>query len=124
MLRVRHDRAALVVWVESRTLVGEWDTTHERVENVTMDDDLDQMSHDQLVAEVKRLRAGIRTHRDSTGHDLCWHHPQMWSLLPEEDRAELVVPDWPQFLRGCIQYRTSMDEQLPTAPRSTGEHGT
>jgi len=53
MLRVRHDRAALVVWVESRTLVGEWDTTHERVENVTMDDDLDQMSHDQLVAEAQ-----------------------------------------------------------------------
>lgn len=88
-----------------------------------MDDDLDQMSHEQLVAEVKRLRAGIRTHRDSTGHDLCWHHPQMWSLLPEDDQAELVVPDWPQFLRGCIQYRASLDEQLPTAPRSTGEHG-
>lgn len=46
----------------------------------------------------------------------------MWSLLPEEARAEPVVPEWPQFLRGCIHYRASLDEQLPTAPRSTGEY--
>ncbi len=87
-----------------------------------MDDDLHRMSHGDLVAEVKRLRNGIRRHRDSTGHDLCWHHPQMWSLLPEDDRPEPVVPEWPQFLR-CIQYRISLDEQLPAAPRSVTEFG-
>ena len=47
-----------------------------------MDDDLQRMSRDDLVEEVKRLRTGIRAHRDSTGQDLCWHHPQLWSLLP------------------------------------------
>ena len=31
--------------------------------------------HYQLVEEVKKLRMGIREHRDSTGHDLCWRHP-------------------------------------------------
>jgi hypothetical protein len=40
-----------------------------------MDEDVEQMSREQLVAEVKRLRQGIREHRDSTGHELCWHHP-------------------------------------------------
>ena len=47
------------------------------------DHDLVTMDRDQLVAEVKRLRAGIRAHRDSTGHELCWHHPDLWGLLPE-----------------------------------------
>lgn len=83
-----------------------------------MDDDLDQMSRDELVAEVKRLRQGIREHRDSTGHELCWHHPRLWALLPERTDPVPVVPDWPQFMRGCIQYRQSLDEQAPHAPRS------
>ena len=94
-----------------------------RDENGIVDDDLEQMSREALVAEVRRLRAGVRTHRDSTGRRLCWHHPALWSLLPEEGRAEPVVPEWPQFLRGCIQYRASLDEQLPTAPRSSAEFG-
>ena len=48
-----------------------------------MDDDLEQLTRDELVAELKRLRAGIRRHRDSTGHELCWHHPELWRLLPD-----------------------------------------
>jgi hypothetical protein len=83
-----------------------------------MDADLDRLSHEELVAEVKRLRSGIRKHRDSTGHDLCWHHPDLWSLLPERSDPLPVVPDWPQFLQGCIRYRQSLDEAIPHAPRS------
>jgi hypothetical protein len=83
-----------------------------------MDDDLEQMSREQLLAEVKKLRVGIRAHRDSTGHELCWHHPALWSLLPDKSDPLPVVPSWPQFLRGCIKYRQSLDEQAPTAPRS------
>lgn len=86
-----------------------------------MDDDLEDMSRTDLIAEVKRLRSGIRTHRDSTGHDLCWHHPDLWALLPEHVQHQPVVPDWPQFMRGCIQYRLSLDEQLGEAPRSSDE---
>jgi hypothetical protein len=80
-----------------------------------MDDDLARMSPEQLIAEVKRLRAGIRAHRDSTGHDLCWHHPQLWGLLPERVRPEIAVPPWPKFLRGCLKYRESLDRELPDA---------
>ena len=54
-----------------------------------MDTDLDALSRDQLLAEVKKLRAGIRAHRDATGHDLAW----------------------PQFMEGCIRYRRSLDTQ-------------
>ena len=80
-----------------------------------MDDDVDSMSHEQLMNEVKRLRAGIREHRDATGHDLCWHHPKLWGLLPENLDPDIAVPPWPKFLRGCIHYRTSLDQQRPDA---------
>ncbi len=83
-----------------------------------MDEDLDTLSRDDLIAEVRRLRAGIREHRDSTGHDLCWHHPALWGLLPEKSDPQPEVPEWPQFLRGCIRYRQSLDRQLPDAPRT------
>jgi len=83
-----------------------------------MDEDLDTLSRDELISEVRRLRAGIREHRDSTGHDLCWHHPALWGLLPEKSDPQPEVPEWPQFLRGCIRYRQSLDRQLPDAPRT------
>ena len=81
------------------------------------DEDLEQLTRDELLAEVKKLRAGIRRHRDSTGHELCWHHPELWQLLPEKVDPDLAVPAWPQFLRGCLRYRESLDDQLPDAPR-------
>jgi hypothetical protein len=84
-----------------------------------MDSDLDSMSREQLIDEVRRLRDGIRRHRDSTGQDLCWHHPALWGLLPDRTDPIPAVPEWPQFMQGCIRYRESLDRQLPTAPRTT-----
>ena len=86
-----------------------------------MDDDVEGMDRAALISEVKRLRAGIREHRDSSGHELCWHHPKLWGLLPEGPKGLPVVPAWPQFLRGCIRYRESLDRELPQAPRSGKE---
>jgi hypothetical protein len=88
-----------------------------------VDDDLGAMTREQLAAEVRRLRAGIRAHRDATGHDLCWHHPRLWSLLPERVEPEIAVPPWPKFLRGCLRYRESLDAQLPGAPVHDAEYG-
>lgn len=88
-----------------------------------MDEDLDALSREQLAAEVRRLRAGIRQHRDASGQDLCWHHPALWGLLPEPAAPAIAVPEWPQFLRGCIRYRQSLDEQAAAAPRTTQEYG-
>ena len=84
-----------------------------------MDQDLDAMSREELIAETRRLRGGIRAHRDSTLHELCWHHPDLWRLLPEKTDPVPVVPEWPQFIAGCIRYRQSLDEQAPDAPRSS-----
>ena len=82
-----------------------------------MDEDLLTLDTDALIAEIKRLRAGIRAHRDGSGHELCWHHPNLWGLLPEKTDPLPEVPAWPQFLRGCLKYRESLDRQLPDAPR-------
>ena len=76
------------------------------------------MSREDLIAEVMRLREGIRKHRDSSGQELCWHHPELWGLLPPGTDPLPEVPDWPEFLRGCVRYRESLDTQLPQAPRT------
>ena len=87
-----------------------------------IDDDLDSMSHAELIQEVRRLREGIRRHRDTSGHELWWHHPDLWGLLPETTDPVPEVPAWPQFVRGCIRYRESLDSQLPSARRITDEY--
>jgi hypothetical protein len=87
-----------------------------------MDADLDTLSREQLIIELTRLRQAIREHRDSTGHNLCWHQPALWSLLPERMDPAVAVPAWPQFLRGCVRYRQSLDEQAPSAIRVNTEY--
>lgn len=89
---------------------------------VLMDDDLTALTREQLLDEVKRLRTAIRAHRDSSGQELCWHQPALWSLLPEPLEVKLAVPAWPQFMRGCVRYRQSLDEQRPEAPRTEEDY--
>jgi hypothetical protein len=83
-----------------------------------MDEDLSQMAREDLIGEIKKLRQGIRQRRDSSGHELCWHHPSLLGLLPEKTDPIPLVPEWPEFMRGCVTYRQSLDEQAPTAPRT------
>jgi hypothetical protein len=82
-----------------------------------MDNDLEQMTRDDLIAEVTKLRQGIRE------HELCWHHPALWGLLPEKTDPVPIVPAWPQFLQGCLRYRSSLDEQVPNAKRTKSNVG-
>jgi len=83
-----------------------------------VDEDLEAMTREQLMAETRRLRAGIRAHRDSTEPALGQQHPALWSLLPEETDPRPALPAWQEFLRDCLRDRQSLDEQLPDAPRS------
>jgi hypothetical protein len=78
-----------------------------------LDEDLQQLNREQLIEEVRNLRNGIRIHRDSSGQELCWHHPNLWNLLPEKTDPKIEVPDWPEFMKGCIKYRKSLDEKKP-----------
>jgi hypothetical protein len=85
------------------------------------DADLESMDREALIAHARAMRAAIRAHRDSSGHDLCWHHPDMWALLPDTPPGGVEVPDWPQFMRGCIAYRTALERELEDAPRTDRE---
>jgi hypothetical protein len=44
--------------------------------------------------------------------------PSYGGLLPEKTDPIPVVPEWPEFIRGCIRYRESLDAQLPGAWRT------
>ena len=86
-----------------------------------LDDDLIDLSREALIAEIKKLRSAIREHRDASGHHLCWYQPALWSLLPEKASPSITVPEWPQFMRGCIRYRQSLDDQSSHSPRTHEE---
>jgi hypothetical protein len=75
-----------------------------------MDDDLETMTLDQLKAEVGKLRAGIRAHRDASGHNLCWYVPELWNLLPEKVVPQPQVPATDEFLHCCKIYRLSLEK--------------
>ena len=82
-----------------------------------MDQDLDNLTRDELMANVKELRAAIREHRDASLHDLCLYQPKLWGLLPEKSSVEVQVPTRERFMKGCEIYRNSLDAQLPNAQR-------
>src|SRR5262249_40541149 len=73
-----------------------------------IDSDLDVMSREELISRVKKLRGGIRAHRDSSGHELCWHHPALWGCC----RSGRIP--FPRFLRG----RSSFAAAFVTGSRS------
>jgi hypothetical protein len=104
-------------WPSAR-LLQLWHVTGREHAEEYVDEDLNALSREQLIEEVRKLRRGIRAHRDSTGQELCWHHPALWGLLPEKQDPLPTVPEWPEFLLGCVRYRQSLDEQAPDAPRS------
>lgn len=79
------------------------------------DEDLESLSREELVQEVLRLREGIRRHRDSTGHELCWHHPHLWGLLPETTDSIPDVRSGHSSCAAAFRYRQSLDDQIPSA---------
>jgi len=79
-----------------------------------LDFDLFYMDTADLIAEAKKLRAGIRTHRDSTGHALCWFANDLWNLVPEKVTPCPIVPPEEEFIAACRLYRKSLDEPQGT----------
>ena len=74
------------------------------------DSDIDLMDTPQLKAEIIKLRNAIRRHRDSSGHDLCWYHPELWGLLPDNISPSPQVPSTCEFLENCAKYRQSLEQ--------------
>jgi hypothetical protein len=80
-----------------------------------MDEDLDRLTHSELLRHAKAMRSAIRRHRDAAGHDLCWYHPELWALLPDAPThsAPPPLPCWAEFMQGCVRYRQSLEQAAP-----------
>lgn len=76
-----------------------------------MDEDVNLMTVDQLRDEVRRLRVGIRQHRDASNHDLCWYVPELWNLLPDKVDPQLQIPPTEEFIACCKLYRKSLEDK-------------
>lgn len=77
-----------------------------------LDDDLNGMTPEQLRQEVVRLRTAVRKDRDAVGHELCWYRPELWDLLPEFENHDMKVPPWDEFLKKCVEYRSSLEPSV------------
>jgi hypothetical protein len=83
-----------------------------------VDPDLHAMTVFELRTEVAKLREGIRRHRDCSGHDLCWFHPELWNLLPERNVPTPEVPPLPEFVAKCVEFRLSLEKKALDAAAS------
>ena len=45
-------------------------------------------------------------------------NPSTWGQTLRLGDPVPTVPEWPQFLQGCVKYRQSLDEQAADAPRT------
>ncbi len=87
----------------------------------TLDEDIDHLDISDLRDEVRKLRAGIRAHRDSSGHSLCWRVPELWNLLPDRVEPSPNIPPWPEFMTQCAKYRASLDVIPSPSPQPPAE---
>lgn len=68
-------------------------------------DDLEQMTRDQLTAEVVKLRNAIRAFLTKEGQDWCWeNYNELGQILPEK-----LLPQPPRVcpldaMDGCVRY--------------------
>ena len=85
------------------------------------DDDLDGLSREELIAEAKRLRAGI-PQRNAGGQELCCII-RLLGLLPTAgpDDRRAALAEVPARLRSATA--KSLDAQAPGAPVDDREFG-
>lgn len=69
------------------------------------DHDLATLSHDAALAEIVRLRAAIRKHRDHVGAERTWlDDAALYAALPERRAAETQLPPRAEYLAQCAAY--------------------
>ncbi len=89
-----------------------------------IDHDLAIMPHDAALAEVAKLRAAIRQHRDHVGAERTWlDDAALYGALPERRAAETRLPTRDEYLAQCAAfYDTRQGLALdPAAPWSIPE---
>jgi len=57
-----------------------------------------------LALEVRKLRAGIRAHRDARGNDRCFLDDELLYRLVPDHEAVTVLPERDVFLGNCARF--------------------
>ena len=78
-----------------------------------MDEDLNEMTVEQLKAEAIKLRSVIRYHKDQKGDDRCWVDDlRLYEALPEGPVGhDSTLPTEEVFLENCKRFCQS--RQVP-----------
>ena len=97
-------------------------SVHRTIEAL-LDADLENMSRDQLVAEARKLREGIK-HRDSSEHESCWHHPELWEHFFPKSRTLCPCDGVARVHKGLHSTRASLEKELRVAPRTSRPYDT
>ena len=68
-----------------------------------------------LAREILRLRDGIRSHREKSGHELCWLNDlELWKLLdPNARYPHDTLPVREEFLTQCGRFYESRLKGTP-----------
>lgn len=70
-----------------------------------LDQDILNMSIEELKQEITRLRNGIRKHRDQKGDDRCWLDDiELYKLLPDNVPFITSLPQKNEFLKNCERF--------------------
>lgn len=102
-----------VYWSEvqaRREYIEKWERFRQRNEELVVE--LARVSAEASDAreEVRRLRTAIETHRDQTGHNLCWlNDVKLWEVLGDGVSAypHVSIPSEEEFFLGCRAYYAS-----------------
>ena len=80
---------------------------------MSTDEDLESIGAEDLKAEIRKLRKGIRYHRDQKGDDRCWVDDlRLYELLPEGPAGyDSTLPTEEKFLENCKRFCQS--RQVP-----------
>jgi hypothetical protein len=83
---------------------------------------------EELKTEIEHLKNAIRTHRNKSGHNLCWlNDVELWRTLGEEvSYPHGTLPVREEFLRQCKRFYesriqgTPYEEPVPQKTITTG----
>lgn len=82
--------------------------------------DPELLTREQLLIEVRKLRAASVSTTIAPVIRCAGTIPSLGTLT-EPIPADILVPEWPRFLRGCVKYWEALDHELSDANRTDAE---
>ena len=81
-----------------------------------------RLTRDELVAEVRRFAPASASIATARRRSCAGTIRSFGACCRRRSSPRSPVPPWPNFLRGCLKYRESLDRELPNAPVADVEY--